>query len=46
MNTVQRYIETEKIALNTYIPIDRYLKIDLQNMKRTFENTIKICFIN
>ena len=26
MNTVQRYIETEKLALNTYIPIDRYVK--------------------
>ena len=26
MNTVQRYIEAEKLALNTYIPIDRYVK--------------------
>ena len=26
MNTVQRYIESEKHALNTYIPIDRYVK--------------------
>ena len=26
MNTVQRYIESEKLALNTYIPIDKYVK--------------------
>ena len=26
MNTVERYIQTEKLALKTYIPINRYAK--------------------
>jgi len=26
MNTVERYIQTEKLALKTTIPIDRYVK--------------------
>ena len=26
MKTFQRYIETEKLALNTYIPVDKYVK--------------------
>ena len=33
MNTVQRYIETEKLVLNTYVPIDKYVK----NRRKKYE---------
>ena len=44
MNTVERYIQTEKLALKTYVPIDRYVK-DRPQIKETHKVYFKENFI-